>query len=573
MEHGSIFTDISLIIALGAVVSAVMKVFKQPLLIGYIITGVIVGPILGLLSGGAELEGLSKIGIALLLFIVGLGINPKVVKELGKVSVAAGLSQVIVSTIVGTTAMLLLGRSLAEGLVVGGALAFSSTIVGLKLLSDKKELSRLYGQLSIGVLLVQDILAIIALVVLSAQSQGFSFGTTSQLIGKGLLIGVPLVVISNKYLSKLTKFIADNQEFLFLAAIAWGLSIASLLQWAGFSLEIGALIAGVSLASMPYAQEVSSRLRPVRDFFIIIFFIFLGVNLDLAEMIKMLPMSLIFASFVVVANPIAIMLPLGMFGHTRRNAFKVGVMMAQIGEFSLIFALLAQQNSLIGADILNMLTMVSLITIAASCYMIIYDDELFNTFEKRIRFFESKHPNRHEHTTHYDIILFGYKKGGGELLNSLKNISEKRTLVVDYDPEVIELLESKKINHVLGDATDAELLTEIGIDDAKLIIGTMTNKATSEFLLRFINEHNPQAVVVLHTESPQHASELYELGANYVMIPAHIGGQRLGNFINKHGIRKKEFDRYKERHMLEISKALASSEIKQAEEKPQDTDS
>lgn len=563
MDHGNLFTQLSLVIALGAGISAIMKLLKQPLLIGYILTGVIVGPILGLLSDADSLESFSKIGIALLLFIVGLGINPKVVKELGKVSVGAGANQVIVSTIFGTVIMLLLGRSLVEGLIVGGALAFSSTIVGLKLLSDKKEASRLYGQIAIGTLLVQDILAMFALIILSAQSQGFSFGAIAELIFKGALVGVPTFYISNKVLSRFSKFISGNQEFLFLAAIAWGFGIATLFEWAGFSLEIGALIAGICLASMPYAQEVGSRLRPVRDFFIIIFFIFLGVNLNLSEMIKMLPMALAFSAFVILVNPLAIMLPIGWFGHTKRNSFKVGVMMAQIGEFSLIFALLAESNGLIDSSLLNMLTLVSLITIAVSCYLILYDDEIFEFLQKRIKFFESKHPEKHERKFRYEAFLFGYRKGGAELLKALEKLPATKTLVVDYDPEAIEELELNEINHVFGDATDAELLGEVGIESAKLVATTITNLETNKFLLSLLNERNPDAVTIVHAENAKDAAELYELGASYVMIPHHVGGEKLGSFIERHGLKKREFAKFRDKHLGELAKTLAPTKVEE----------
>ena len=556
MEHGSLFVEISLIIALAAVVSAFMRLLKQPLLIGYVITGIIVGPLLGLIQSPEALEGLSKVGIALLLFIVGLGINPKVLKELGPVAVAAGVTQVVASTIVGTTVMLLIGRSLSEGLIVGGALAFSSTIVGLKIVGDKKELSRLYGRIAIGVMLVQDVLAILALVVLSAQSQGFSFSSTSQLILKGLVVSIPIIIISNKLLSKATRFISSNQEFLFLSAIAWGFGIASLYDWAGFSLEIGALIAGVSLASMPYAQEVSARMRPVRDFFIIIFFIFLGVNLEIGEMIRMLPMAALFSLFVLIANPIAIMIPMGILGHTKRNSFKVGVMMAQIGEFSMIFVLLANQIGIVDRSLLSMITMVSLLTIAISCYMMIYDNQLFKFMQKFFTFFESKHPEKHESTLSYDVILLGYKKGGSELIKSIRKLKGKKVLVVDYDPDVVDQLERQKLNHVYGDATDIELLEEINLASAKMVITTITDHPTNKFLIQYISENNPKATTLLHADNPHEAAELYNLGASYIMIPHHVGGEKIAHFIERHGLKKSEFEKYRERHINELARMI-----------------
>jgi len=271
--HSSLFGELSIIICIAVAIASIMRLLKQPLLISYILSGILAGPIFGIVKSTETLEGFSKIGIALLLFIVGLGLNPRVIKDLGKVAFITGSVQVVASTIFGTIVMLLLGQSFTTGIVVGVALAFSSTIVGLKLLTDKKEQTRLYGRLAIGVLLVQDILATVALLVLSMQKDGFSITGGSLLVLKGGLIAVPLFYISNKILPRYTRFISDNIEYLFLFTIAWGLGIASIFEVAGFSLEIGALVAGVSLAGMPYAQEASSRLRPVRDFFIVMFFI------------------------------------------------------------------------------------------------------------------------------------------------------------------------------------------------------------------------------------------------------------------------------------------------------------
>ena len=278
----NIFAELSLILAIGTIVSFVMRLIKQPLLIGYILTGIIAGPSLINLHSSAEtIELLSSFGITLLLFIVGIGLNPRVIKELGKVSVITGVVQVGVTLMLGMLLMIALGESWGTGIIVGVSIAFSSTIVGLKILNDKKEQTRLYGRIAIGVLLVQDILATFALLVLSAQNQGFSAALFLGLVARGLLLGVPLFFISNKLLPRLNTFISGNQEFLFLFAIAWGFGIGTLFDLIGFSVEIGALIAGVSLASMPYAQEVGARLRPVRDLFIIIFFISLGSSLSI----------------------------------------------------------------------------------------------------------------------------------------------------------------------------------------------------------------------------------------------------------------------------------------------------
>jgi len=550
--HESLLGELSIIIGIALAMASIMKIFKQPLLIGYILAGIIAGPILGLVKNTDTLEGFSKIGIALLLFIVGLGLNPKVIKDLGKIAFITGLIQVGFSVLVGTVIMLVLGKSLAVALVIGVGLSFSSTIVGLKLLTDKKEQTRLYGRLAIGVLLAQDILATIALLVLSMQKDGFGFISSTSLLLKGALIVGVLFIISTKVLPGKTKFISNNTEYLFLMTIAWGLGIGYLFEFAGFSLEIGALIAGVSLASMPYAQEASARLRPVRDFFVVIFFIVMGANLQLGDVLSQLPLALAFSAIILLRNPLSIMLPLGAFGHTKRNSFKVGILLAQVSEFSLIFIILAQQTGLVDGKVVSLITLIALITIAISCYGIIYDDELFEKLQKTFRFFESSRHDKTEKKASYDIVQFGYNKGGSELIKMFKKMPRRSLVVVDYDPEVIDHLNNKKVHFIYGDATDIELLDELNLEKAKLIVSTITHFPTNRLLIEYVEKLNPNAVVIARADSAADAAELYGLGASYVMVPHFVGTEKLGNFIARHGFNRADFNKHKEKHLLQL---------------------
>lgn len=554
MEQGHLFTQLSVIIAIAAGISAIMRFFKQPLIIGYILTGILVGPVLGLIKDASTLESFSKIGIALLLFIVGLGLNPRVIKELGKVSFVVGGLQVIVMSFIGTMIMIALGRDLQTAILIGVAISFSSTIVGLKLLSDKKEQTRLYGKLAIGILLVQDLLATFALLGLSTRADGFSGTDVLLLILKGALIGVPLFIISNKLLPKLNKFVSGSTEFLFLFAIAWGFGVGALFETAGFSLEIGALIAGVCLASQTYSQEITSRLRPVRDFFIVIFFIFLGANIQLGDILSELPIALLVSAVVLIVKPALITMPLGLFGHTRRNSFKAGILMAQISEFSLIFIILAQSLGLVDEKTVSLITLIALFTIAGSCYLIDYDDGLFNRLKTKIRFFENGRQDKTiERVKNYDIIQFGYTKGGDDLVKTFSNLPGRHNMiVVDYNPDVVETLEQKQIHFMYGDASDADLLEEVGVESAKIIVSTMGHFPTTKFLIEFVEKSNPDAVIIVQADSPEEAAEFYGLGASYVMVPHYVGSERLGNFISRHGFKKKEFEKHKERHLAQL---------------------
>ncbi len=549
--HGSIFAELSLVIVLGTAVALIMRLIRQPLIIGHILTGIIVGPsVLHMVKSPDTIEIFSSIGIALLLFIIGLGLNPKVIKEVGKVATFAAFLQVIATAGFAWGGGIILGFTRTESAFLGVALAFSSTIIILKLLSDKKEQNRLYGKIAIGMLLVQDVLATAALLFVTSQGGGvFSFTQLSWLAVKGAAIAIPLMVVGNVVLPRLHRLIAGSQEFLFLFAIGWGFGSAALFEVSGFSLEIGALIAGIALANLPYTQEISARLRPLRDFFIVVFFISLGTRLAFEHLNTLIPALIVATLITVILKPLIILVIMGLMGYTKRTSFKAAIAMAQVSEFSLVFVILGHRQGLIGDDLVAVVTLVALISIAVSSYLIIYSDKLFMLFEKDLSMFERRKTHfEQESRHHYELVLFGYQKGGHEFVKVFQSL-KKRFVVIDYDPEVIDALEGHKINYLYGDATDIELLEEAGLDKAKLVISTLSDFDTNIFLMRLIEKINPRAVVILHAESFEEATELYELGASYVVIPHYIGTEKIGSFIRKSHLKKSEFRKYRDKHL------------------------
>src|SRR3990167_469890 len=535
--HESIFAELSLIIAIGAGIALVMRLIRQPLIIGHIITGIIVGPsVFHLVKSAGTIDVFSSIGIALLLFIIGLGLNPKVIKDVGKVAGITGVAQVAISTAIGYGSGLVLGLTKLEALFFGIALAFSSTIIILKLLSDKKEQTRLYGKVVTGILLVQDVVAATALLFVTANGTGdFTINGLIWLATKGAMIAVPLLVIGNVVLPRVHKFIAGSQEFLFLFAIGWGFGAAALFEQNGFSLEIGALLAGVALASLPYAQEVSARLRPLRDFFIIVFFITLGTRLSFGHIGLLIPAIIIGSFTVVILKPLTVMTIMGLLGYTKRTSFKAAVATAQISEFSLVFIILGNKQGMISDDLVAITTIIALISIACSAYMIIYADKLYTVFEQHLSMFEKdRKPQTRERERRrgYDMVLFGYHKGGQEFLKLFESMKQ-RYLIVDYDPEVIDILESQKVDYVYGDATDIELLDEISLEKAKLIVSALTDFDTTVFLTKLLNNKQSGAVFICHADTVAEADELYELGASYVMMPHYIGSEKISAFIKR----------------------------------------
>lgn len=549
--QGNIFVEVSVLLGLCAGISMIIRYLRQPLIIGYIITGLIVGPsLLGLVKSPESIETLGSFGVTLLLFIVGLGLNPKVIKEVGKVSLITGFCQVFFTSLMGFWVAGLLGFDKTSSVYIGASLAFSSTIIILKLLTDKKEQTKLFGKIAIGFLLVQDVVATIALVIASASSQGdITFQTILPLIVKGFALFALVFLVSNFILKHLTHFLSRSRELLFLFTLAWGFGIASMFYKFGFSVEVGALLAGVSLATMPYAQDVGSRLRPLRDFFLIVFFIALGTRLNLNDVKAVLGQAIILSLIVMICNPLIVMTVMGILGYTKKTSFKAGIALTQVSEFSLILVLLGESNKQISQEVVSLIMVTAILTMAISSYMIIYSDKLYSLLEPRLRLFERKktRPTK-DHKTSVDAVIFGFKKGGHEYINVFRQLN-KKFLLVDHDPDVIDDAEKHGIPYIYGDATDLQLLEEINLEDVKFVVAVITDHTTNVFLLQHLHQHNPKCIVICHADSVAEAIELYGLGASFVILPHYIGNEKVSGFIKHNGFKKSEFNKYRTKHL------------------------
>jgi Kef-type K+ transport system membrane component KefB len=557
MEYNSIFTQLSIIIVIGGIVSVIMTLLRQPLIIGYILTGILVGPsVLDLIHDKSVFEAYSEIGITLLLFIIGLGLNVGVIKSLGKVSLVTASAVLVLIGGLGVIASQLLGFTSTEGLVVGLALFFSSTIIILKVLSDKRELTRLHGQIALGVILVEDVVATLALLFVAGAGTAGVLGLTDISIlvlkGVGLALGLYLFY---RLMPLFIKFLAGSQELLFMFTIAWGFGVATLFDLAGFSHEVGALFAGVSLASLPYATEMAARLKPLRDFFIVLFFVVLGESLGFGALQQSIIPALILSAIVIIGKPLIVMGSLGALGYTKLTSFKAAINLSQISEFSIILVVYAAGVGLVGEQLTAVITLVALITISTSTYLMKYDDLIYRLLESKLHVFERRIIKEHRHKRQsYPIILFGYHRGGHEFLQAFRDMKQ-RYLVVDYDPEVIEHLDRQGIRNTYGDATDEELLHEISANKAKLIVSTVSDMSINRSLLGYLRYHNPSAVFICHADSYDQAADLYRHGATYVMLPHFLGSERIGGFIKKHGFNHKAFDAYRKQHVISLGKS------------------
>ena len=555
-----IFIQISYLLLVVLGVSFIMRLLKQPLIIGYIFSGILVGPLIfNLIPQTEVLDVFSDIGIAFLLFIVGLHLSPKVIKEVGKISLITGVGQVVFTSIGGYFIGMALGFSFITSLYVAVALTFSSTIIIMKLLSDKDALEKLYGKISIGFLLVQDLIAIIILIVVSSFSGDTGLSATSVIFStlvKGTLIILILAPLGYFVFPKLNKFFSHSQEFLFLFAISFGLGLSSLFHILGFSIEVGALIAGIALSTTPYSYEVSSKLKPLRDFFIISFFLILGSQMIFTEISRFIFPIVIFSLFILIGNPLIVMVLMGLMGYSKRVGFMAGLTVAQISEFSLILIALGVRVGHLPNEILSFVTVVGLVTIAGSTYMIMYSENFYLLLAKPLSIFEkNKVKDKLAREKNFDYFLLGYNRIGFSILRSFLKL-RKNYVIVDFNPETIKVLSSRKINCIYGDVDDAEFLEEIKLNKAKLLVSTIPELDTNLLLLKFIRDNNRKAVVILTARQIPDALRLYKEGADYVVLPHFLGGEYLSKIIEKASVNKEVYDSEKKKQIKDLNERI-----------------
>ncbi len=570
----SFFVELSIVMIIVLVVSLIVNKVKQPLLIGYILTGLMAGPLfLNILSSNEGYETFAHIGISLLLFIVGLHLNLKLIKEVGAISLITGLGQVIFTSIIGMGIAILFGYSLVASLLIAIALTFSSTIIIVKLLTDKKDLDTLYGKISMGFLIIQDLVAVIILMVISAFLNPSPDSNLYSLVLKTSIFAVIAVVLtyilSKAVLPRFLENISKSTELLFIFIITWCFGVSALFQKAGFSLEIGALLAGISLASSPYQFEISARVRPLRDFFIVMFFILLGsqmvppidgiqdvtfsekLGLITETLSPIIVPALIFSLFVLVGNPLIVLILMNLLGYSSRTGFLAGLTVAQISEFSLIMAMLGRDAGFLTVEEVSMITLVGIITITASTYMILHGNSIYKKFQPLLNKLERKklkETSTKIQKEENEILIFGYDRIGYSLLKSIKKL-KKSYVIIDYDPEIIKKLKSENINCIYGDASNIEFVSEFNLEAAKMFISTIPDIEINMLLLKQFKKRNNSATIIQTANQIDDALELYKEGSDYVILPHFLGGDYASTLIEKYAGNLQDFLSEKVNHI------------------------
>jgi Kef-type K+ transport system membrane component KefB len=547
----SVFYEVAALLVLGAAAGLVALLLRQPLIVGLIGAGIVAGPaVLGVARSDEHIQLLSELGIAVLLFLVGLKLDIGLVRSLGPVAVATGLGQVAFTAVIGFGLCLALGLDPLTSVYVAIALTFSSTIIIVKLLSDKREIDSLHGRIALGFLIVQDIFVVLSMVVVSAMAAGT--GEASALAGLVRVVAgggamLLLVALVIRFVAEpLTARLAQAPELLAGFAIGWAALLAATADYVGLGKELGGLLAGVSLASTHFREAIAARLSSLRDFLLLFFFIALGARLDLGSMGEQLGASIVLSVFVLVGNPLIVVAIMGAMGYRRRTGFLAGLTVAQISEFSLIFMAMGVALGHVAEPALGLVTLVGLVTIALSTYMITYSHQLAGWLDGPLRIFERGHPWREaaaagelqgEAGSTPDVVIFGLGRFGAAIAEHLRERG-MTVLGVDFDPEAVRAWRRSGYAAVYGDATDPELVAALPLERTRWAIssipshaGGVTHDDHRLALIAALHSHRFGGKVAVTTHAPAEVDLLLRRGADLVLLPFQDAAERTAEII------------------------------------------
>ncbi|RQG90017.1 potassium transporter Kef [Natrarchaeobius halalkaliphilus] len=518
LEEIAVSADFALLLASAAILGYVARLTKQPTIVAYVLTGVVIGPIgLGLITGESGLiEVIAELGLGFLLFLLGIKMSFEDIKEIMRPVGKIAVGQAILQAVASTTLALLLGFTLYQSLILALATTFGATPIIVKVLSDKDELKSLYGRVDIGVLIFQDIYLVFALAILavgtvdSAEQIAFSI---SRVIVLMIVMGVGAYLASKYVLPTLLRASATNKSALFTVGIAWAFVFIYAAEVLDLSVELGAFIAGLALANLPYSTELKEQMRPVTDLFIAVFFASIALQMERGQLLVYWQEAVI-ASFALLT--INFFIVFGLFYSQKfdmETSFLGTISMLQVSEFSIVLGALAVNEGFVAEAILGFLSLMALITMPISTYYVIYNREIYERVRPYLERFEHDDPIEFDPLTYENhAVIVGYDGVTGRLTETLENRFEDVVFVEDQR-ERIETLRRKDLEFIFGDSRHGEIRKDANVREAALVLSTLDR---TDINRRLIEDAGNADVIVLANDEAD-ANELEQTGASHVI--------------------------------------------------------
>ena len=519
-----VFVEVAAILIVSAVAGLAAVWLRLPLVIAYVAVGVAVGPsVAGLVEPGGELELLAQLGVALLLFVVGLKLDVHVIRTLGPVALVVGGAQVVLTAAGGLLLALTLGLELTHALYVGIGVALSSTIIVVKLLTDRRELDDLHGRLALGVLIVQDLVVVVVMIAVTASGESDRSTGLALLavLVKGAVLLAVLALLMRFVLTPFLHRLARLPDLLVLFAIAWAVAVGAVGEELGLGVEVGAFLAGVSIASTPYREAVGARLVTIRDFLLLFFFIDLGSRIDLGQLAGQLWIALVLSAFVLVVKPLIVMGLLGALRYRKRVSLETGLALAQISEFSLILGALGLRVGHLDEDTTSLLTAVALLTIAVSVYAYPHTGAIAERLGARLDVFERRVPRTEPDEAPVvvpDVIVLGLGRYGAGVVEGLRERGAN-VLGVDFDPVALARWSDDGVDVLYGDAEDPELPHLLPLPPNGWVVSTVRRVDANLALLHALAQEGYTGHVAVAAHRPADVARLTRAGAHHVLMP------------------------------------------------------
>ncbi|MHC2621434.1 Kef-type K+ transport system membrane component KefB [Bradyrhizobium huanghuaihaiense] len=530
--------DITLCILFAWMLGLLAHFSRQPLILAYLIAGFCIGPFgAGWVKSQESISVISELGLIFMLFMIGLEIDLKKIVRAGKVILFAAGGQLLGGCLLGVLFFIGIGLSLGGGhfdaIYLCVACALSSTVIIVKVLYEKRELDTLPGRITLGVLVLQDIFAILFLAV---QPSLANLEVTVILlsIGRVAVLVAAALLISRYVLPRLFHQIARRPELILLGALAWCFLVAETAERLSLSREMGALIAGVSLSTFPYALDVTAKVTTLRDFFITLFFVALGMTIPVPGL-SVIGMALMIAAFTVASRLVSTFTPLYLMKQGLRASLLPALNLAQISEFSLVVIQTGVSDHHIAAETANAASFAFVVLAVLSTFVMTRSDEITRRAIgplKRIGLRDLDHGNGHAEESHEAghgearrIVILGFFRAASALLAEIERqapVLLEQITVVDFNPNVYQTLLSRGLHVIYGDISSADTLLHAGVGKSEMIIlsvpDALLKGASNEKLVRHVRTLNPTAMIVATADLLSDVGELYAAGASYVTV-------------------------------------------------------
>lgn len=527
--------DFSLIILTALGLSYVARQTGQPTIIAYIFTGIVLGPVfLDVVTQTELVDLMAELGLGFLLFLLGMKMRIDDIREILRPIINIAVWQTVLQTALAFAIAWVLGFTFVETTIIALATVFGATPIIVKLLTDKDEIATLPGRIDVGVLIIQDIYLVVLLAVLSAESVG-SPSEIGLSIGRIFLLMAGIGVFSYfsaKYLlPRLFDLVADDQEIFFIVGIAWAFLFIVVSDYLNLSIEVGAFLAGLSLAQVSYTSELTERIRPITDFFMVIFFSSIGLRLAADQLFAFWREALIASAVLMVGNFFIMFFLIDYEDFTPRTSFLGSINMVQVSEFSLVVGALAIAQGYIGPDILGYLSLMAIVTMSLSTYVINYNTQIWNRVEPWFARFESPGKQDIDLKTYRDhAVVIGYDEITKPVLQRLKQ-QYGDVVVIDRNPQHTAFLRQSEYEYVYGDFKHSELRKSVGLGRAAFVLSSSAEQNINRTALQ---ESRDDAIVFAEANSVDDAIELYQAGATYVILSTLLTGQELTDVLESY---------------------------------------